>query len=117
MQTFSDSDRMPRARRLGGGANGEVRPFDTPIYPNSVLKSGRQGHLAREASMMASVCHSNIGRVIAKVIPHAVPEGPDELGFLVLEHLGANLQKKESIDRSASQLRCPPRPPHPPPTS
>ena len=40
--------------------NEQVCIFNSPLYHNTVLKSGRQGQLWREASMMASVCHLNI---------------------------------------------------------
>ena len=98
-------DKQDEARRLGEGAYGQVRIFDSPFYPNTVLKSGRQGHLAREASMMASLCHPNIARVLAKVLPGTTPKDPDQPGYLLLEKLGGNLrQKNSSIDRSALQL-------------
>lgn len=90
--------------------NGAVRVFDTPVYPNAVLKSGKQGSLEREAAMMASLHHPTIARVIAKVLPQGTPKDPNQPGFLLLEKMGFSLRKKNSLDRSASQLSWNPLP-------
>ncbi|KAL3154899.1 hypothetical protein ABBQ38_011436 [Trebouxia sp. C0009 RCD-2024] len=96
--TASDSLKLEGSRQLGEGVNGAVRVFDTPVYPNAVLKSGKQGSLEREAALMASLHHPTIARVIAKVLPPGVPKDPSQPGFLLLEKMGFSLRKKDSVD-------------------
>ncbi|KAL3154881.1 hypothetical protein ABBQ38_011419 [Trebouxia sp. C0009 RCD-2024] len=96
--TASDTLKLEGARQLGEGVNGAVHIFDTPVYPNAVLKSGKQGSLEREAALMASLHHTTIARVIAKVLPQGTPKDPDQPGFLLLEKMGFSLGKKNSVD-------------------
>ena len=96
MQTVGQMEQLGKVKPLGEGSYGQVQIFKTPLYPNAVLKSGRQGHLAREASMMASLRHPHIARVMAKVIP---PVDPNQPGYLLLENLGLPLRHKNDMAR------------------
>lgn len=94
------TDRCRLGKRLGAGVYGEVYDYTTPLYPNAVLKSGKQGDLFPEADRMWRMRHPNIARVLAKVLPYGTARDPNQPGYIAVEELGKPLREYDAT-RSA----------------
>ena len=85
-----------RQGQLGAGKNGAVFDLDSSAYPGCVLKTGAQGRLTEEATMMAGLCHPGIVQPFAILRDPGSAPDPQASGGLIMEKMGGTI--REHID-------------------